>query len=219
MALLKRTPLVTTTIDLYEGSRVAVALLPTPGRWPEREGSDRLVIPLGIAAMALARAEEAILGRLRNRLRSAAAALADPEPRPVADGWYERVSGMSLVECEGPGRPRIAAQLVRSRLGPIPTVGRAAPGALALGAAASAALAVCMERSEPDSRLGAALVLEGLLGWYREADPHLQPPQQALAYALRHAAARLVEADRIPPADLVRAIEEHRRLEPMAGGA
>ena len=220
MAFLRRTPLVTTTIDLYEGSRVAVALLPAAGRWPKREGSDRLVIPLGIAAMALARAEESVLDRLRARLRAAAAALADPDPwAPAADGWHERVSGLRLVESDGPGQPRIVAQLVKSALGPVPTVGRAAPGALALGAAAAAVMAVSLEETDADARLATALALEGLLGWYHRADPHLQPPQQALAYSLRHADARLAEAGRKPPAELISAIRQHRKLAPMAGGA
>jgi len=220
VAFLRRSPLVTTTIDLYEGSRVAVTLEAAPGRWPEREGSDRLVIPLGIAAMALARAEEAVLDRLRARLRAAAAALADPDPgTATAPGWHERVSGLRLVEPDGPGQPRIVAQLVKSALGPVPTVGRAAPGALALGAAAAAVLAVCLEGADADTRLAAALALEGLLGWYHQADPHLQPPQQALAYSLRHADSRLAEAGRTPPADLTSAVEQHRKIKPMAGGA
>ena len=220
MAFLRRAPLVTTTIDLYVGSRVALALLPAPGRWPGREGSDRLVIPLGIAAMALARAEEGVLDRLQTRLRAAAAALADPDPwAAAADGWHERVSGLRIVESDGPGQPRIVAQLVKSALGPVPTVGRAAPGALALEAAAAAGLAVCLEDAAADTRLAAALALEGLLGWYHEADPHLQPPQQALAYSLRYADSRLAEAGRTSPTDLTSAVEQHRKIEPMAGGA
>jgi hypothetical protein len=170
--------------------------------------------------MALARAEQSVLDRLRARLRAAAAALADPDSwAAAADGWHERVSGLRLVEPDGPGQPRIVAQLVKSALGPVPTVGRAAPGSLALGAAAAAGLAVCLEGAAADTRLAAALALEGLLGWYHVADPHLQPPQQALAYSLRHADSRLIEAGRTPPADLTSAVEEHRRLEPMAGGA
>ena len=212
MVFLRRTPLVRTTIDLYEGSRVAVALLPAPGRWPEREGSDRFVIPLGIAAMALARAEQAVLDRLRARLRATAAALADPHLSAVAaDDWHERVSGLRLVESDGPGSPRIVAQLVKSALGPVPTVGRAAPGALALGAAAAAGLAVCLEGASADTRLAAALALEGLLGWYHEAHPHLQPPQQALAYSLRHADSPLIESGRV-----LRRPHERRRGAPQA---
>jgi len=100
MPLLRRSPLIRTTVDLYPGGRVAVAVEPAPSRWPEREGVDRLVVPR-----------------------------------------------------------------------------------------------------------------------YRVADPNLQPPQQAIAYALRHSAARLSEEGRALPAELSTAIKEHRKIAPMAGGA
>jgi hypothetical protein len=81
-------------------------------------------------------------------------------------------------------------------------------------------LAVSLEEDEAgDMRLSVALALEGLLGWYREADPHLQPPQQALAYAVRYAAARLREAGRAVPPGLGSAVAAHRKISPMAGGA
>ena len=161
-----------------------------------------------------------MLDALRARLRAAARAAADDDPHGHDEAeWCAAVAGLELVEAGGPGRPRVAAQLVKSALGPVPTIGRAAPGALSLGSAAAAALAVCSHSVGSGGRLACALALEGLLGWYHEADPHLQPPQQAVAYSLRHAAARLDEAGRASPPELVRAIEEHRKISPMAGGA
>jgi hypothetical protein len=108
---------------------------------------------------------------------------------------------------------------MRSPLGPVPSLGRAAPSPLALAAGAAAAMAASLGEAEGDVRLAAALTLEGVLGWYRQADPHLQPPQQAVAYSLRDAASRLEEAARSVPPDLERAVGEHRTIKPMAGGA
>ena len=108
--------------------------------------------------------------------------------------------------------------LVRSAVGPVPKPARRAPGSVALAAAGTVVLGCCLAPMGRDVRLSAALALEGLLGWYQAADPHLQPPQQAIAYALRHAGARLEEEGRPRPAALSAAIEEHRKIAPMAGG-
>jgi hypothetical protein len=222
LALLRRGPLVRTTVDIYAaGGRVAVDVTAAPGRWPERELQDRLVVPVGLAALSLARSQAGVIETVRARLQSAAgsvAAEADPLAYDAA-GWCAAVAGLALVEGGEPGQPRIGAQLVRSAVGPVPTIGRASPGALALGIAATAALAVYTQPVDAAGRLATALALEGVLGWYREADPHLQPPQQAVAYALRHAAARLEEADRVAPPELLAAVREHRKINPMAGGA
>ena len=118
-----------------------------------------------------------------------------------------------------PGATRIVARLVRSALGPVPTLGRASPPPSAIANAASAALAVSLAPATVDVRLAAALALEGLLGWYQIADPHLQPPQQAVAYALRHAVARLAEEGRAAPDALESAVRRQRKITPMAGGA
>lgn len=207
-----------TTVDLYAGGRVAVSAEPAASRWPEHEGLDRLVVPLGIVALALARSQEAVIDAVHGRLRLAARAIAtegehDPQ-RLVA-----QVSGLELTRRGEPGDPRIVVQLLRSALGPVPTVGRASPGSRSLASAAAAALGVFLAPMESDVRLASALAIEGLLGWYRVADPHLQPPQQAIAYALRHSAARLSEEGRALPAELSAAITEHRKIAPMAGGA
>lgn len=218
MPLLRRSPLVTTTVNLLPAGRVAVSVVAAPSRWPSREGSDRLVVPLGFAALALARAEQSVFERVQSRLRHAASAVAeaasqDPERLVV------EVSGFVLDEASEPGEPRVVVHLVRSAVGPVPKPARRAPGPVALAAAGTAVLGCCLAPMGRDVRLSAALALEGLLGWYRAADPHLQPPQQAIAYALRHAGARLEEEGRPPPAALSAAIEEHRKIAPMAGGA
>jgi inactivated superfamily I helicase len=220
MPLLRRGPLVTTTIALYGGSRAAVSFDPAPERWPEHEGSDRLAIPLGLAALALARADETVARRVRPRLMGVAAALAGDEASSAdAESRTEAVAGLALVEPEGPGQPRIVLKLTRSPVGPVPSLGRAAPSPLAVAAAAAAVIAAFLGEADGDLRLASALTLEGVLGWYREADPHFQPPQQAVAYSLRYAASRLEEAARPVPADLTRSVAEHRRITPMAGGA
>jgi len=220
MPFLRRAPLVSTTIDLYEGSRAAVTITPDPKRWPEHEGTDRLVVPLGLAALALARAPDAVIGSVRDRLRHAASAIADPAlATEVSSTLLIAVSGLQPAEPDGPRATRVSAQLIRSALGPVPTIGRASHGSLTLASAAAATLAVALAPVGLDVRLAAALSLEGLLGWYSVADPHLQPPQQAIAYALRHAVSRLSEEGRATPAALAIAVDEHRKISPMAGGA
>ena len=220
MPFLRRAPLVTTTVDLHGGSGVAVAITPADGRWPGHEDSDRLVVPLGLAAIALARAQDDAIGTVREQLRRAAGAIADADladERPAT--LLIAVSGLRDADPSEAGASRITMRLVRSPVGPVPTTGRRGHPAPLLAGAASAALAVALAPSAPEIRLAAALSLEGLLGWYREADPQLQPPQQAIAYALRHAATRFSEGGRGVPPALVAAVQEHHRLSPMAGGA
>jgi len=217
---LRRTPLVTTTIDLYGHDHASVALEPAPGRWPEHEGTDRLVVPLGIAALALARAEESVMGHVQDRLRHAASAICDPTLAAEGPSTLSvAVSGRAIGAPDGPRSLRIASKLVRSLLGPIPSIGLSSYGSLSLADAAAAALAMALAPAGMDVRLSAALSLEGLLGWYRVADPHLQPPQQAVAYALRHAVARLTEEGHPISAELRTAVDEHRKISPMAGGS
>jgi hypothetical protein len=212
--------MVRTTVDVYAGGRVAVNIAAAPRRWPERELEDRLVVPVGLAALSLARAPAGVIEAVRARLQSAARSVAEADPLAYEEAaWCAAVAGLELVEDDEPGRPRIDAQLVRSPVGPVPTIGRASPAASFLGIAATAALAICTHPVDAAGRMASALALEGVLGWYREADPHLQPPQQAVAYSLRHAAARLEEVGHAAPPALVAAVREHRRINPMAGGA
>jgi hypothetical protein len=218
--LLRRAPLVRTTVEFYGHDSASVSLAPAPKRWPGHEGADRLVVPLGIAALALARAEGAVMASVRDRLRHAARAISDPDlAAETPSTLFVAVSGLRLAEKAEASEMRVVAQLVRSALGPVPTIGRASYGSLTLADAAAATLAFFLAPLGSDFRLAAALSLEGLLGWYSIADPHLQPPQQAIAYSLRHAVARLSEEDRNVPRDLTLATDEHRKISPMAGGA
>lgn len=218
--LLRRTPLMRTTVEFYGHDRASVSLVPAPKRWPDHEGADRLVVPLGIAALALARAEGAVMASVRDRLRHAAGAITDPDlALETTPTLFAAVSGLRLAENGEASEMRVVAQLVRSALGPVPTIGRSSYGSLTLANAAAATLAFSLAPLGSDVRLAAALSLEGLLGWYSVADPHLQPPQQAIAYSLRHAVARLSEEGRNVPRDLEIATDEHRKISPMAGGA
>lgn len=217
MALLRRTPLVQALIDVDASGNVAVTFAPAPGRWPDREAVDRLVPPAGIAALALSRASEAAFEHVHGQVRRAATAVATVASDDPAERVHE-TAGLRLVDRVDAPDPRIAVQLIRSRLGPVPTVGRAGHASTLLAAAAAAAVGVCTAAAPSDLRLASALVLEGLVGWYRAADPHLQPPQQAVAFALRHADARLAERGRPSPDALAAAVDEQRKVEPMAGG-
>jgi hypothetical protein len=217
MAFLRRSPLVTVAVDLYPGSRAAVTITPRDTRWPEHEETDRLVTPLGFA---LARAGEEVMGQVRIQVRHAAAAIADPDlaAEPLST-LFIAVSGLQMSEPGQAGANRIVAKLIRSPVGPVPTLGGASPAPSAIANAATAALAVALAPAALDLRLAAALSLEGLLGWYQIADPHLQPPQQAVAYSVRHAAARLAEQGRAAPDALAAAVHQQRKVSPMAGGA
>jgi hypothetical protein len=217
VALLRRTPLVQTLIDVDASGNVAVTFAPAPGRWPDREAVDRLVLPAGIAAIALSRASEAAFDIVHGQVRRAATAVATIATDDPAERVRE-ATGLRLVPSIDVPDPRITVQLVRSRLGPVPTVGRAGHASTLLAAAAGAAAGVCTAAAPAGLRLAAALLLEGLLGWYRAADPHLQPPQQAVAFALRHADARLAERGHPSPDALAAAVVEQRKIEPMAGG-
>lgn len=221
MSLLRRGPLVTATVDVYDRRGAAVTIVPGPKRWPEHEASDRLVVPLGIAALALARAQDAVMGSVQDRLRHAATAIVDAAlVGESLSTFFAATSGLEFVEARDErGSPHIEARLVRSAVGPIPTVGRTAHPSPTLALAGAAALAVCLVRVPPATRLAAALSIEGLLGWYKVADPHLQPPQQAVAYSLRHAVARLSEEGRLVPDALSAAVKANRKITPMAGGA
>ena len=158
MPFLRRAPLVRTEIDLYEGSRAAVTITPGAMRWPEHEGADRLVVPLGLAALALARASDSVIEAVRDRLRHAAGAIADPVlSGERASTLLVAVSGLEPAEPDGPGGVRVSAQLVRSAVGPIPTIGRASHGSTTLASAAAATLAVSLAPVGLELRLATAV--------------------------------------------------------------
>ncbi len=98
---------------------------------------------------------------MRGRLRGAARAIAAEREDRDLERLVVAVSGSTLTRHGGLGEPRIVVQLVRSALGPVPTVGRASYGSLNL-AAATAVLAVCLAPADSDIRLASALAIEGL---------------------------------------------------------
>jgi len=212
MARWRSGPLVSAVIDLYPPSRASVALVPAAGRWPEHEPSDRLSLCAGMAASAFVRIADDAAPGFGGSLRAAATRLVSDDGRSAEDA-------RSLVDWDEPGRPRVTVQLARSSIGPVPRLGRAAWSSGELSLATLALLeAVTMDAQAPD-RLGVALTLEGLIGYYRHADPNFQPPQQAVAFALRYASMRLGEAGHAAPPCLEQAAAAHRSITPMAGGA
>lgn len=127
------------------------------------------------AALALARAEQAVFERVHLRLRHAASAVAEAASQDPGRLVIE-VSGLVLDGASQPGAPGIVVHLVRSAVGPVPRPARRPPGSVARAAGGTAVLGWCLAPMGRDVRLSAALALEGLLDWYRAADPHLQPP-------------------------------------------
>lgn len=219
--LLQRAPLVRVTVNIFPDDRVAVSLEPRRGRWPVHEGPDRLTIPLGFAALALARAEGDDLGIVRRRLRDAAEALARGREGGGAEDLLSSVSGFEIVPADRVGNPRVEVELRKSSRGPIPELvtGRAAPPSpVAIADAATAAFAVCLAPRAPDTQLASALAIEGIFGWHRPANTRRRLPEEAVAHALRYAETRLAEQGHAPPAELVTALEERQKIPGIRGG-
>ena len=215
MPLLQKAPLVRITVDIFPDDRVAVSLEPKRSRWPEHEGPDRLAIPLGFAALALARAEGEDLEIVQRRLRDAAEALARGRVGGGAEDLLSSVSGFEIVAADRVGNPRIEVELRKSSRGPIPglVAGRAAPPSpVAIADAATATFAVCLAPRAPEVQLTSALAIEGIFGWHRPANTRRRLPEEAVAFALRYAETRLAEQGHAPPAELVTALDERRRI-------
>ncbi len=107
---------------------------------------------------------------------------------------------LELVEWDESARGRIDAEVIAGRGGAVPRI-TAAPE-FAGPSVEIAALALTAHLAGPadaDLRMALALGVEGVLAWYREADPRT-PPRDALAFALAHAADRMAEAGRSMPA-------------------
>ena len=215
MPLLQKAPLVRITVDIFPDDRVAVSLEPKRSRWPEHEGPDRLGIPLGFAALALARAEGEDLEIVQRRLRDAAEALARGREGGGAEDLLASVSGFEIVAADRVGNPRIEVELRKSSRGPIPglVAGRAAPPSpVAIADAATATFAVCLAPRAPEVQLASALAIEGIFGWHRPANTRRRLPEEAVAFALRYAETRLVEQGHTPPAELFTALDERRKI-------
>ncbi len=215
MPLLQKSPLVRITVDIFPDERVAVSLEPKRSRWPEHEGPDRLAIPLGFAALALARAEGEDLEIVQRRLRDAAEALARGREGGGAEDLLSAVSGFEIVAADRVGNPRIEVELRKSSRGPIPglVAGRTAPPSpVAIADAATATFAVCLAPRAPEVQLASALAIEGIFGWHRPANTRRRLPEEAVAFALRYAETRLAEQGHTPPAELITALDERRKI-------
>ena len=179
MALLRRTPLFRTTIDFGPDGQVAVSFEPAAGRWPAQEACDRLMVPAAIAALALARASEVTFERVHEHLRRVSQAVATV----ATDDPWERcraVAGLQLAPAVGSPNPRVSVQMVKSALGPVPTIGRTRHSSTILAGASAAALAVSSSETTGEARLACALTFEGLLGWYLRRGERVHQPHRPL---------------------------------------
>lgn len=216
----RREPLVYATIDLYPPSHACVRLEPAAGRWPEHETSDRLTLGASMVASALCRVAEPLLPGFRGGVKRIALSLARSGPGEPGDEPDEHPDAWPrLVDWDEPGRPRMTLELARSSIGPVPRLGHRPWSSSELSLASFALVECVSQGTDRDERLSLALTLEGVLGWYRDSDPSFQPPQQAVAFALRYAGIRFVEAGQSIPQGLERAAASHRAIRPMSGGA
>lgn len=191
------------TIDLYTGRRAAVVFEAPPGRWPEHELADRLTLVVTIPAIAMNAVEPSGAEWLRERLRQIALMLAASGGE---DGHSAPEPEVIVVTPAGPGDLRIVVRLMRSPVGPSPSLGGHAVGTQTLALAAEAVARVGFDEATPDVRLAAALALEGVLAWFHDGSPG-QRPAQAMAYALTYAVARFEGVGRPVPAALIAAAE------------
>ena len=206
MRLLRRPrPLVRAEVALYGPRRAAALLHPGDGRWPEHEARDRLMVGVGLAALAAFRMTELRWMPYRDALATLATRLARTEPGPLPgdlaplDGLGQ--SGLlSLVPWEGPGRENVEAEIVPTHAGPVPRMSKEPESAGPVKEIAAVALLVALAADAgPDDRLALALGIEGLLSWFRESDRGF-PSRNALAFALAHMDGRLRESGRAQPA-------------------
>lgn len=204
-------------MDLFPGDEVAVTLEPRASRWPAHEGDDRVVIPLAMAALALHHAVETEVAVVRGRLYDLATALARGREDGAAEDLLASLSGHRIVEPHRVGNPRIELLLERSSRGPLPSLAPSAAGVDQVADGAAAAAAVCLAPLGPDLPLAAALALEGLLGWYSVDNPRRKLTEEAVAFGLRHAAARVAEQGHGVPPEVTAALEERRRIGRLPG--
>jgi hypothetical protein len=223
----RRQTLVRASVGLMAGTPCAsVRFDPAPGRWPRQAASDRLSLSGGVAALALHHASNEASEPLRAVVRQAALWTAATDiVRLPDDGlrWDDPAweLGIWVAAREDPRdqRPsaRTTVELHRSTVGPVPRLVSDAASPVSLSLAVPALILAVAAEQTAEERTAVALMLEGVLGWDRH-DVGLQPAQQAVAYALRYAAARLEEAGQPTPQALLEAIGAHRKLTPMAGG-
>lgn len=201
-------------IDASDVLRPRVTFAAAPGRWPEHEKADRLVLCVGLAAVTLERAEAGADEITAGYLRVTAETLArGAAAQSATNELARRLAAARNAGCP----PPVHLELRRSVLGAVPRLKgpRCGPGTLLQ--ATLAIISATSEGARDDERLAMALMLEGVLAWQRRAG--VRSTQQAVAYAAHHAATRLEEGGRGIPAALADTLATQRRLAPMAGGA
>jgi hypothetical protein len=187
------------TVDLYTGGRAAVTFDAPPGRWPEHEAADRLLLVVALPAIAMNAVEPSGVNWLQGRLRQVALMLSAP-----SDAVYE--PEVVVVTAAGPGDLRVELRLTQSPVGPSPSLVDRSVGIQSLALAMEAVALVGFEGAPADERLAAALAIEGVLAWFYDASPGHRPPAQAMGYALAYAAARFEGVGRPAPAALTEAV-------------
>ena len=206
MRLLRRPrPLVRAEVALYGPRRAAALLHAGEDRWPEHEARDRLMVGVGMAALAAFRMTEVRWTPYRDALAVLATRVARAEAGPLP-GDLASLDGLgqpgllNVVPWEGPGRETVEVEIVPSHAGPVPRMAREPESAGPVKEIAAIALVVALAAGAgPDERLALALGIEGLLSWFRESDRGF-PTRNALAFALAHADGRLRERGRPQPA-------------------
>jgi len=193
-------------IDLYGGTAAAVRLTPRRSRWPRWEASDRLALPVALAALTLNGTNRDLSPRVRHRLMALGAALVeDPVPGDLGTGWAETVAMRDMVQPRGPGQPRINVRFVSTREGPLAVLDRPAPSVLTMASASATLAAATLDGMHPDIRLAAALSIEGILVCHRPPGRTVGSSPVAAGAGLHYAARRLEEAGRPVPHALLSA--------------
>ena len=144
---------------------------------------------------------EAFRGCLADLARRVAAA-EGPLPGDLAPLERLGVPGaLAVLPWEGPGLARLEAHLLATRGGLVPLLAHQPDEAGPHKEIASLALLIALAADAVPDRLALAFGIEGVLGWYRDAD-RLSAPRNALGYAVAHARERLAGAGRPLPAGL-----------------
>jgi len=183
-----------------------VLLEPADGRWPEHERADRLRLGASLAAIAANKLTGRWWEPFRTALVTVAEAASGPDPIPGDLVALEPFGSRGVLRVEpwaGEGRAEVVAELGPSPVGPVPVLRKGIHGEGPGFAVAALALLIALAvDADEDGRLALALTLEGLVGWYRDTH-RLVAPHKGVTYALEHAVARLDEAGRPVPRDLL----------------
>ncbi len=198
--LFRRTPFAAAEVAIHGPGRAAVMLHPAPGRWPDHEPADRLVLGVGLAALAGGTSPDARWPAFRDALAALAGRLATAEPGPLPSDLVDLrplggPSGLAVVPWEGPGRARVVVEMLDSHAGPVPRFADRPNESGPFAEVAALALLIVLAVDREEDRLPLALGAEGVIAWFRESDRRAAP-RNALSFALAHANGRLRESGR-----------------------